>query len=199
VFTGRVEQSDDVTLLELCHLETVSYKDTEQNSMSITPSHWSMQFSMDIQSLRHFDVLPFIMQGVNDLQSIPNSRSTVHTILTEIVANALDHGLLELDSSMKNTPDGYMQYYQERTRRLESFQEGNIQLMLTHELKEGGGGRLTIHVADSGKGFDYSQVNLALENNSGYSGRGIALISQLCKEIRFLGKGNAIMAVYEWG
>ncbi len=197
-FSGKAAQSDDITLLEICHLKNVDYKDTEPAIVDVVPAEWSMQLSLDIQSLRRLDVLPFIMQGVNELQSIPNGRSRVHTILAEILANALDHGILGLDSSMKNTADGYMQYYQEKARRLESYQEGNIRVMLNHELKEEGGGRLTIHVVDSGEGFDFRNVSTAIHDNSGYSGRGIALITQLCKDVKFLEKGNVVKAVYEW-
>jgi anti-sigma regulatory factor (Ser/Thr protein kinase) len=138
------------------------------------------------------------MQGVNQLESIPNSRSRVHTIVAEILANAVDHGVLGLDSSMKNTADGFMQYYQEKLRRLESHPEGNIRVMLNHDVKEEGGGRLTINVVDSGEGFDFQHINNAIQTNSGFSGRGISLITQLCKEVRFLDKGNTITAIYEW-
>ncbi|TNF34057.1 MAG: ATP-binding protein [Gammaproteobacteria bacterium] len=157
-----------------------------------------MQFNIDAKCLRNFDILPYIMQGINGLQSIPNGRSTIHTILTEIYTNALDHGLLKLDSSMKSSPDGYMAYYQEKTNRLENIEKGYIQIILNHELNESGGGRLTIHVIDSGDGFDYKHSDKSLADNQGYSGRGLALIKHLCKDVTYLGKGNAIMAIYEW-
>jgi CheY-like chemotaxis protein len=197
-FSSATEQRDDVTLLEICHIENIEPQARVESGRSMKPARWSIQFSLDIQSLRNFDILPYVMQGINGLQSIPNGRSTIHTILTEIYANALDHGILKLDSAMKNSPEGYLQYYQEKQARLETMQEGNIQIMLTHELKPEGGGKLVIHVADSGEGFDYSRMNLNMEQNKGYSGRGMALITRLCKEVKFLGKGNAVMAVYEW-
>lgn len=197
-FSADVEQGDDITLLELCHKEQVEYKSQEVAVRSLKPAAWSMRFSLDMQSLRNFDILPFVMQGVNGLQSIPNGRSAVHTILTEIYANALDHGVLKLDSAMKNSPEGYLRFYQEKQARLETMEEGHIQIELTHELKPCGGGKLIIHVVDSGQGFDYNKRNVDMSQNEGYAGRGMELISKLCKEVKFLGKGNAIMAVYEW-
>ncbi len=198
-FAQHADQSDDITLLEMCHLETVEYAEKEASpSKEAAPAQWSMEFNLDVESLRHFDILPFIMQGVNGLQSIPNGRSTVHTILTEIYANALDHGVLGLDSSMKDSPDGYMQFYQEKTNRLETYKEGSIRIKLDHELKNEGGGRLTIQVIDSGKGFDYKNIKKSMDDIDSLSGRGIGLINQLCTEVKFLGKGNEIMAIYEW-
>lgn len=198
MFSAEMEQRDDITLLELCHRETVEFKSQEEVVRTLKPAQWSMKFGLDMQSLRNFDVLPYVMQGVNGLQSIPGGRSTVHTILTEIFANALDHGVLKLDSAMKNSSEGYMAFYQEKHHRLETFNQGHILIELTHELKPDGGGKLIIHVADSGDGFDYKNRNVNLDGHTGYSGRGLALLSKLCKEVKFLGKGNAIMAVYEW-
>lgn len=197
-FAKDTDQNDDITLLELCHLEDVYYEREDIQVCGLKPAEWSMQFNVDARCLRNFDLLPYIMQGVNGLQSIPNGRSTIHTILTEIFANALDHGVLGLDSQMKDSPEGYMEFYQEKTKRLDDLNDGQIQIILNHELKANGGGRLTIHVTDSGSGFDYASQNLALENNTGYSGRGLALVKRLCTQVSHLGRGNVIMAVYEW-
>jgi two-component system, HptB-dependent secretion and biofilm response regulator len=198
LFTSDVTQSDDITLLEFFYNENVDIAEQEEISKALKPAEWSMRFSLDMQSLRNFDILPYIMQGINGLQSIPNGRSVVHTVLTEIYANALDHGLLKLDSSIKSSPDGYMAFYQQKQTRLETINEGNIQIELSHELKPGGGGKLVIHVVDSGEGFDFKNRNTDLSQIKGYSGRGMGLISKLCKEVKFLGKGNVIMVLYEW-
>ena len=196
-FCEGADQTDDITLLELCHLENVHYGDDKEfKHEHCNPSNWSMQFSLDIKSLRQFDALPFIMQAVNQLQPLESGRTSLHTILTEMFANALDHGVLKLDSSMKSTPQGYMEFYQEKQKRLESLDEGDIEIIMSHELNEdGNGGRLTLVIIDSGEGFDYEQPET---NKNDYSGRGLKLVSSLCTEVQFLGKGNSIMAYYDW-
>ena len=197
-FSSDVAQSDDITLLELSYVEQIEAAAKEEVSRTLKPAKWSMRFSLDMQSLRNFDILPYIMQGINGLQSIPGGRSAVHTILAEIYANAVDHGLLKLNSSIKNSPDGYLKFYQEKQTRLENINEGNIQIELSHELKPDGGGKLIIHVVDSGEGFNFEKPNFDLSQNTGYSGRGMGLIAKLCKEVKFLGKGNVVMVLYEW-
>ena len=198
-FSGEVHQADDITLLELCHLKDVKYKEKDTVVSDMTPSEWSMQFGLDIESIRKFDVLPYIIQGINGLHSIPNGHSTVFTILTEIFTNALDHGILGLDSSIKSDAAGYMDYYQRKAERLATKEKGNIQIALSHELKETGGGQLTIHVIDSGDGFDYQKFSFNdIEKESKFFGRGLSLVSNLCEDVRFMGKGNVIMAVYDW-
>jgi len=196
-FCEGADQTDDITLLELCHLENVHYgDDIEFKHEHCNPSNWSMQFSLDIKSLRQFDALPYIMQAVNQLQPLESGRTSLHTILTEMFANALDHGILKLDSSMKSTPQGYMEFYQEKQKRLESLDEGDIEIIMSHELNEdGNGGRLTLVIIDSGDGFDYEQPET---NKNDYSGRGLKLVSSLCTKVQFLGKGNSIMAYYDW-
>lgn len=195
-FCEGADQTDDITLLEICHVENMKLKkESMRNNEIIEPSDWSMQFSMDIKSLRQFDVLPYIMQAVNKLQPVESGRTSLHTVLTEMFANALDHGVLKLDSSMKSTPQGYMDFYQEKQKRLDQMQEGNIQVSLSHELNDKGGGTLNLHLMDSGEGYDYEHIS---EKKNNYSGRGLELISSLCTEMRILGKGNSVVAIYEW-
>lgn len=196
-FCEGAAQTDDITLLELCHLENVHYgDDTEFKNEHCDPSNWSMQFSLDIKSLRQFDVLPFIMQVVNQLQPLESGRTSLHTVLTEMFANALDHGILKLDSSMKSTPQGYMEFYQEKQKRLESLDDGHIQINMSHELNaDANGGRLTMIIIDSGDGFDFESPDT---NKNQYSGRGLKLVSSLCTKMQFMGKGNSVMAYYDW-
>lgn len=197
-FSAGAEQTDDITLLELCHLPQVSYPHSVEFSNEVRePSNWSLQFNLDIKSLRQFDALPYIMQAVNNLQPLESGRTRLHTILTEMFANALDHGLLKLDSSMKDSPQGYMAFYQEKQRRLEQTDEGIINISLEHTLQnDGHGGRLTLTVFDSGDGYDYEVLDLS--NSNAYSGRGLKLVSSLCTEMKILGKGNVITALYDW-
>lgn len=196
-FCAGAKQTDDLTLLEFCHLDEVEYKrDVEYTNEHREPSDWSMQFTLDIKSLRQFDVLPYIMQSVNQLQPLEYGRTSIHTVLTEMFANALDHGVLGLDSSMKNTPQGYMDFYNEKQKRLESMEHGYIQVSLQHELNDSGGGRLSMYVTDSGQGFDHAPANQVTKNQ--YSGRGLKLISSLCTEMKVLGKGNSVVAYYDW-
>jgi len=198
-FSEGAEQGDDITLLELCHLENVEYENENKFiNEHREANNWSVELSMDIKSLRQFDVLPYLMQVINNLQPLESGRTTVHTVLTELFANALDHGILKLDSSLKNSPQGYMDFYKEKQNRLESFQDGNIQITLRHELTGSGeGGRLSLFMVDSGEGFNHKAVDLT--NKNAYSGRGIQLISSLCTDMEILGKGNSVMAYYDWG
>lgn len=196
-FCEGAAQSDDITLLELCHLETVEYaQDEPRPGETLRPSEWTMKFSLDIAGLRQFDVLPFIMQGIDQLQPLECGRTSMHTVLTEMFTNALDHGVLKLDSSMKETPHGYMEYYREKQRRIEQLEQGTLEITLRHEIHEQGGGRLSIHIVDSGDGYDFAST--IGQGKNIYSGRGLKLISSLCTEMQVQGNGNSVLAYYDW-
>lgn len=197
-FIGSSKQNDDITLLSVQHKQDELVPQEHQDTSRHEPAEWSMHFYLDAVNLRRFDILPYILQGIKQLQSIPGTGSELQIILTEMYANALDHGLLKLDSRLKHTPEGYMEFYNERSRRLAELQEGNIQIIISHQLREQGGGRFTLHLYDSGDGFDVKQVRAALETNKTPYGRGLALIEQLSTRVQFLGKGNAVMVVYDW-
>ena len=117
-------------------------------------------------------------------------------VMAELVGNAVDHGLLGLNSSLKSTPEGFTEYYQQRAQALAGLTEGRLLIrcsLATHD----SGGTLMIRVEDSGPGFDARRGVPELNHNAGYSGRGIPLVRSLCREVRFSDKGNVVEAVYE--
>jgi hypothetical protein len=50
-------------------------------------------------------------------------RERIYMVLAELFFNALDHGLLKLDSRLKETPQGFGEYYSQRTKRLADLQK----------------------------------------------------------------------------
>ena len=58
-------------------------------------------------------------------------RERLYTIFAELFSNALDHGLLGLDSRMKHTPQCFMAYYAAREHGLATLQDGWIELPTT--------------------------------------------------------------------
>ncbi len=45
------------------------------------------------------------------------------SVLSELFANAIEHGLLKLDSSLKDDPDGFLTFYQQREECMEELDE----------------------------------------------------------------------------
>jgi len=200
-FRGDLEQSDDVTLLELTFIPGFTATMAPAVDRKRPAFKWDMEFSVQDRSLCTFDPLPHLVKLITEVQGLTGSRQQLQTILAELYANALDHGVLELDSSMKHSAEGFARYYSERDSRLRQLTSGSIRLRLAHEPREEGGGRLWIDIVDSGQGFDHSAVHARQASETGPSalhGRGLRLVESLCRKVEFLDRGNRVRACYEW-
>ncbi|BCG64552.1 MAG: two-component system, HptB-dependent secretion and biofilm response regulator [Methyloprofundus sp.] len=195
-----LEQQDDITLVELqCNVTNAKWMQietkTKHNSLQALPWKTSMEFQA--ATLKHVNPVPIIINSIMEIQNLLEQRETIFLIVTELFANALDHGLLKLDSQMKQTPDGFMQFYNEREQRLNQLQAGAINLHFNHQ-PTAKGGRLVIKVQDTGEGFDYNAGKVGLADNQQNFGRGMSLLQSLCKNVEYSGNGNHVKAVYEW-
>jgi anti-sigma regulatory factor (Ser/Thr protein kinase) len=130
------------------------------------------------------------------IPSIASQRTTIGTITTELLTNAVDHGLLGLDSCLKAGPGGFGAYYEERERRLQALTRGVVRVELGVECV-GSNYRLNLMVEDSGRGFDPRRLE-ALAPEGQLFGRGLTLVRSLCRDLRVVSPGNRTEVVYEW-
>jgi len=195
-------QRDDVTLIEIEYRQDIleSIVDLEHRvevSSSRPAGNWSLSLELGAPLLRHFDPLPMLIQSVCDMLGLHGQRQQLYTIFSELFSNALDHGLLKLDSQLKKTADGFAKYYLQRDSRLSALDDGKISIRVSHLAREQGG-ELTVSVEDSGDGFDFQSNQPGLENNLGHAGRGIPLLRSLCDEVSYHGNGNTVTVVFRW-
>jgi anti-sigma regulatory factor (Ser/Thr protein kinase) len=161
----------------------------------------ALQLRMEADAIAGADPVPAVMQLLSDIAIGAHHRSDVFAIVRELVTNAVDHGLLGLDSSLKTTQDGFMEYYRLRDVRLRSLRSGHITLRIARErCRAPGCDALRIAVTDSGPGFDHAAV-MARAADPDYihqcaRGRGIAMLRTLCEELNYNGSGNAAEIVY---
>jgi anti-sigma regulatory factor (Ser/Thr protein kinase) len=158
----------------------------------------SLSCELGTESLKLFDPVPLLTHFINQIQGLKPYTNTLNTILAELYSNALEHGLLGLDSSLKNSAQGFARYYALRHEKLLSLTEGKIKFDMAHEPSEQGG-KLTLQVTDSGVGFLMPSSQLAaLDSVSHYHGRGIRLIKTLCQRLEFLPPGNSVIVEFDW-
>ncbi|MEO5332343.1 MAG: SpoIIE family protein phosphatase [Magnetococcus sp. YQC-5] len=207
-FRGQAQQTDDVSLLEIVCAkagEEPRGVDANRQRTAIAPTPWEASFLFSAQTLKSVDPLPTIINAVMNLQAPAGHRERLYTILAELFSNALDHGLLRLDTRTKKTPEGFIHYYTQREERLAALEKGMIRLTLIHTPlppeqtgMESPGGEILIQMEDTGPGFDLTQIYSQLLGNTGHGGRGIALLRSLCQELEYQGSGNRARAVYRW-
>ncbi|MET0026160.1 MAG: SpoIIE family protein phosphatase [Candidatus Thiodiazotropha sp.] len=155
------------------------------------------QYTLYGSQLRQADPIPVLINSIQETAGLHEHRRPLFTILTELYINALDHGVLRLDSDLKQGEDGFTNYFQQREQRLNDLTQGRIHLKLgIHSQSDGG--FILITVEDSGQGFDYQNIKRDLADEQLYSGRGLLLVESLSKQLRFHDPGNKVEVLYVW-
>jgi len=154
-----------------------------------------MEFEFQSADLKQGDPLPAMMKCIRDFHGIENYHAPVSMILTELVSNALDHGILKLQSSLKKDESGFEAYYIEKQKRLNLLDQGFIKVNIYKDSSDAGES-YCISVEDSGEGFETTRKLTQLEDNLAYFGRGIQLLQKLCSEISYNNAGNRVTVRY---
>jgi len=199
----QVEFSNKVTIPE-GFTEEDNYFTREQKGLPT----WCYHLHLTGKLLKTVNPIPLVMSQINDLEGAGEHWQSLYTILTELFVNALDHGVLELNSSLKDSAEGFSQYFNERAKRLDKLAQGEMNASenfvrislkyfpLSH------GGKMIINIKDSGSGFDI--VNVLKDNSHAMvdgvqlSGRGVELVNQLCDTLEYEEQGTLVTASYIW-
>lgn len=153
-------------------------------------SLWKFSLLLTEQQLKYLDVVPFLLNIAGQIEG-GRADGKLFLVLSELFNNALDHGVLKLDSTLKNQTDGMELYFAERAARLAELQDGNI-LMRLDKLDCG---CVKVSMKDSGEGFDCAtRLTTDLQTNQQRHGRGIALLSGMCSALQYSGNGSEVEA-----
>lgn len=160
-------------------------------------ARWGMQLQLTAIQLRELDLEPLISEFCQNLGLEPSRHGVFSLILRELLSNAIDHGLLQLDSRLKGEPDGFDRYIQARCEALRQLQSGEIRIDISQHCDDGEN-HLRIQVSDSGQGFDYTAYTDQDSNLLNFHGRGLFLLRRLCSRLEFHDKGNRVTAELTW-
>lgn len=153
-----------------------------------------MSFHFEALDLKNLDVVPTLSGVIERIAATKEHAGQIFLILSELVSNALDHGLLRIDSTLKTTSDGFAAYAAQRQKALNALQEGFIDIgieILRCDTRK----MAKLSVRDSGPGFNWAARSGLPEN--GLHGRGIELVRRLSHEMHYLGDGNEVVVYYE--
>ncbi|UVL00120.1 fused response regulator/phosphatase [Pseudomonas sp. B21-048] len=196
----RGEARDDVSMVEVSLLKAAQlsapapvYSDSGQSS----PLDWSVSFEFRAATLKRFNPLPYLLQLLLEVHGLRAQSGALYSVLAELYSNALEHGVLGLDSSLKRDASGFARYYQQRNARLDDLRDGYVRVHLQVMPKDEGG-CLTIQVEDSGKGFDVARVMERPVDGVRLSGRGVSLIRQLSHHARWTDNGRSAHVEFFW-
>lgn len=203
-FVGEEEQSDDIAIVEMFG-EAFHQEKSEKNNTGEAEEYcvlpWKINLPLGIKELQNPSVVNQIIDVLKSIKGAGHHGDFLFTLFSELYSNALEHGLLDLDSSIKLEPDGFEQYYDMRQRRLDRLKSGEIRVELKIEPGPAAGNKsqlakLYVSLTDTGKGFDYQMVKERIDDNDLAFARGVTLIESLCQELHYSNNGKTVSVVY---
>ncbi len=116
----------------------------------------------------------------------------IGTALHEAFINAVEHGNLELNSDLRNDPQGAYQRLCKQRRQEPPYCDRKVRVLANLTRDE-----IRITIRDQGRGFDPSGLPdpTVPENIGKISGRGLLLIRTFMDDVRFNETGNEITLV----
>lgn len=198
-YTGRDQYKDDVSICML-EPETIFASCAQQLQESIGHGFvqedigdfsWSVKISG--RKIATCEIPPLCNKFLQYLGINQIFCQIIFLVVSEMVSNAIDHGVLKLESSMKESEGGFNHYFNERDKRLSQLTDSDfVELHLIWQESEERPS-LEVSVRDSGNGYNFlSKKDIC---DSDFSGRGLKLIHNLAKSVEIYPPGNFIKAV----
>ncbi|AVJ23736.1 MULTISPECIES: fused response regulator/phosphatase [Pseudomonas] len=196
----RGQARDDVSMVEITlqagqplRAAEPMYADSGQSC----PLDWSVSFEFRAQTLRTYNPLPYLLQLLLEIHGLREQSGALYSVMAELYSNALEHGVLGLDSRLKRDAQGFAQYYRQRHERLAQLDSGYVRLHM-QVVPTDKGGKLSVRLEDSGQGFDVEQELARPVDIDRLSGRGLSLVRQLSNAVRWSDGGRSVCVEFCW-
>lgn len=194
---GGMSPDDDMTLLLIdCEKEAAPVRSLPARVANLRRlDDWHFELQIGVNEFGRIDVVPLLLDVVGRFESMQGKTGELFVILSELFNNALDHGILRLDSRLKQAHDGLETWLLMREERLAGLKHGEIRLTVA-QVNEGDRLWLRVHCRDSGTGFDVASALARLAGQSQahvderLHGRGLALIQCMAERLSFNESGN---------
>ena len=190
---GAASFHDDVTLVVFT-AKPISIPVSQKFDDGLPSVH---DIALDAKHLKQPDILQRVLQLAGQCEGIQSIRSIIYTVLSELFNNALEHGILKLDSKLKADSSGFQQYYENREASLQVLNQGRINIRVESVPSDG---KVLISVEDSGDGFEWGggrKFSTAYTTQEESYGRGLPLIHALCERIWFEKGGSKVVCLID--
>lgn len=191
-FTGGAEQTDDISVAYLTCTNKLQSLVEPETPFSTLPFKITLDAHADQLKCTESDPVVEMLDVISQIRGLSDHRSVMFLLLSEVYNNALEHGILKLESADKDKEDGFMEYYFKRQEALSILEEGNISIEAEYRPAES---RIVFTLVDSGEGFDIGNISDNMVNNKEH-GRGLSLLAELAESIEYSAKGNEVKVTY---
>lgn len=188
-YLGSMERKDDVTLVIFT---SQPFKKIKNQG---APSQVPLKIIIDLHAehIKSTDPIVDLVSVVTNRLNLFGIHSKLFSVLSELYNNAIDHGVLELDSELKQSDSGFFKYFTLREEKLSMLENANVVITAEYLPDENA---LAIRIKDSGKGFK-QQFKSNLDDVEKSYGRGISLVKELCESVEYSNKGNTVDVVFK--
>ena len=190
-FRGDAERDDDISIF--CLRCKAVGSAAEQEKISYSNLQHSYQLTLNCQQLKSSDPVIEIIDMISGIIGVEEHRSNLFLLLSEAYNNAVDHGILELDSSIKDSENGFLDYYLLREEKLANLERGQISIQVCYQPEQQA---IIIEVQDSGKGFVTADKQPTQSDVDAEHGRGNLLLTELADKVEYNEAGNHITITY---
>jgi len=187
VFNEMAELLDD---LSMCDLQVDKLMDKHlyevKTESAIAHGRITAHFEIEGGLVATADLVGCLDSLMRNVDMVGDLRQRAFTVFAELISNGLDHGILDLDSELKNDFAGFAEYLELKQERLANVPEHanlGMKFVFTPATNE-----IEFEITDSGKGYEITKV--ADINDQKLSGRGVKLINKLCKHVEVFAPGN---------
>ncbi|MFC7001955.1 ATP-binding protein [Pseudobowmanella zhangzhouensis] len=154
---------------------------------------WHFTVTIEGEDIRLINPITHLIEQLSAQRGLHRHSGYLFTILSELYANALEHGLLQLDSSMKDDDEGFSAYYRLREQRLAALNSGKIRIEMSFNPRQQ---QIVICVEDSGQGFGYKEMQTGPQGLDALHGRGLNLLRCLSGNVEYADGGTRVTVVY---
>nr|WP_282437279.1 fused response regulator/phosphatase [Vibrio amylolyticus] len=193
---SKMKADDDLSILSMT-FPIMNSNESDTIPVDFYYSHIPIDTTLSFPAhvLKSVSVLSEVRQYLSGILNGGQHLDLVCSVLSELFANAIEHGLLQLESSLKEDPDGFFEFYQLREKRLKSLRDDAfVKLHIDFKPEEQ---MLSMTLEHNGEGFDYRRMNSNIGNNLTH-GRGIVLAVELCDSLVYSNEGKTVTAVYRF-
>ena len=117
--------------------------------------------------------------------------SEISLALSELLTNALEHGVFGIDNRKKHYLIEKDEFYDYLNVLEEKHKDDKIIMRYSIKL-EGENRILVVRIEDNGKGFDTRILKNLVVNSQNFNGRGIMIVKKLLDRFYYNEKGNAV-------
>ncbi len=199
-FSGVPRFDDDVSLFYV-HFPELIYFQHQQYQAQASLAHlleidsFTWEIKLSGRQLTHQEIPALCNDYLQDMGFPQPFCQRAFTVISELANNAIEHGLLDLESSIKDEGEGFAEYYVQREQRLRSLTSDNwLRVKLDWDVDRRPSA-MFLEIEHNGKGFDVQKVITRADD--GLSGRGLLLVKKLASALHYTKGGCFVIATLE--